>query len=174
MTPRALGILAAALALAADQASKLWMLRVYEIEGRPPLPLLPFLDVVLAWNRGISYGHFQLHPLILLSFSLGASLVLAVWLWRANAILTCLALGLIVGGALGNASDRWFYGAVLDFLHFHTPFSLGPLSNYVFNIADAGIVAGAGLLLYEAFFGKDRLPPPLGDGDEGRAAVKMP
>ena len=60
-----------------------------------------------------------------------------------------LALGLLIGGALGNAIDRLVHGAVADFLYFHTPVSLGPLSNYVFNIADAAIFVGVMLLLYE-------------------------
>lgn len=158
MQPRALGLAAATLVLAADQACKYWMLYAFGIETRQPIPLLPFLDVVLAWNRGISYGNFQFHPLILMAFSLAASLALGIWLWRANAALTCLALGLIVGGALGNAWDRVAHGAVADFFYFHTPFWLGPLSNYVFNVADVGIVAGAALLMYEAFLTKDRPP----------------
>ena len=158
LTPRVFGLTAGALVLAADQASKYWMLEVFDIGGRDPIRLLPFLEVVMVWNRGISYGHFQFHPLILLAFSLAASVFLGVWMWRAGGALTSLALGLIVGGALGNAWDRYAHGAVADFFHFHTPFSLGPLSNYVFNIADVGIVAGAALLLYEAFLVKDRKP----------------
>ena len=159
MSPRILGLTAAAIVFAADQASKYWMLEVYGIEGRGPISLLPFLDVVMAWNRGVSYGLFQFPPLILLVFSLCVSLGLVVWMWRGKAVLTCLALGLIVGGALGNALDRWRFGAVADFFHFHTPFWAGPLSNYVFNVADVGIVAGAMFLLYEAFFEKSRGGP---------------
>jgi signal peptidase II len=154
MRGRALGVIAAAAVFAADQASKYWMLEVFGIEGRAAIPLLPFLDVVMVWNRGISYGLFQINPLVLLTFSVVVSLALGVWMWRAGTLLTTLALGLVIGGALGNALDRYRFGAVADFFHFHTPFWLGPLSNYVFNVADMGIVAGAGLLLYEAFFVK--------------------
>ena len=159
MTPRALGLTTAACVLAFDQASKYWMLEIFGIEARQPIRVTPFLDVVMAWNRGVSYGNFPLHPMILLAFSLAVSAFLVVWLWRSAMPLTCVALGLILGGALGNAVDRWLHGAVADFFHFHTPFWLGPFSNYVFNIADVGIVAGAALLLYEAFFVKDRVPP---------------
>ena len=152
MTARVLGLTVAALVLAADQASKYWMMNVFDIAARQPVRLTPFLDVVMAWNPGISYGQLRLHPMLLMGFSLAASLALAIWMWRCRARLTALALGMIVGGALGNALDRWAHGAVADFFHFHTPFWLGPLSNYVFNVADVGIVAGAALLLYEAFF----------------------
>ncbi len=165
MNPRALGFAAAAAVLAADQASKHWLMNVYDIAARQPVRLAPFLDVVMAWNRGISYGQLQLDPLILLSFSLAASLALSVWMWRSGVGLTSLALGLIVGGALGNAWDRYAHGAVADFFHFHTPFWLGPLSNYVFNVADVGIVAGAALLLYEAFLLKERAPAPPRSGE---------
>ena len=156
MTPRFLGLAAAALVLVADQASKYWMLHVFDIAARQPVRLAPFLDVVMAWNPGVSYGQLRLHPMLLMAFSLAASLALAIWMWRCGVRLTALALGLIVGGALGNAFDRWAHGAVADFFHFHTPFWLGPLSNYVFNVADVGIVAGAALLLYEAFFTRER------------------
>ena len=88
-----------------------------------------------------------LRCLALLALSLGATLFLGVWLWRAPRSITTLGLGLIVGGALGNAYDRFAYGAVADFFHFH----IGTFSWYVFNLADIGIVAGVGLLLYESF-----------------------
>jgi signal peptidase II len=159
MRPRVLGLVAAAVVFFADQASKVWMLDVFGIEGRGAIALTPFLDIVMAWNRGVSYGLFQFPPLVLLAFSLCVSLALAVWMWRSGARVTSLALGLVIGGALGNALDRWRFGAVADFFHFHTPFWAGPLSNYVFNVADVGIVAGAALLLYEAFLEKPRGEP---------------
>ncbi len=158
MTKRALGVSLAAFVFLADQASKYWALEIYQSAGRAPLRLLPFLDLTLVWNQGVSYGHLPLHPMLLLAFSLLASVCLAVWLWRAASRLTAAGAGLILGGALGNALDRATHGAVADFLDFHTPFWAGPLSNYVFNIADVGIVAGAGVLLYEAFVEGSRPP----------------
>ena len=83
---------------------------------------------------------------------LGATLLLGIWLWRASHPVTTLGLGLIVGGALDNAYDRFTYGAVADFFYFH----VGSFSWYVFNLADVGIVAGVGLLLYESFFIKEK------------------
>jgi signal peptidase II len=156
---RLLGLLVAGATLAIDQIHKVWMIEVFDIGARQPIRVLPFLDLVMAWNPGISYSLFRADSAAgraaLLAFSLTATLGLGIWMWRTPHKLTALALGFIIGGALGNAWDRYAYGAVADFFHFHTPFSLGPLSNYVFNIADVGIVAGVGLLLYESLLVKE-------------------
>ncbi len=85
---------------------------------------------------------------LLLALALAAIVLLFVWLWRSRSRLSALALGLIIGGALGNAYDRWAYGAVADFFRFH----VGDLSWYVFNLADVAIVAGVALLLLESLF----------------------
>ena len=126
---------AAGVAFAADQISKFWMIDILGIEDRGPIRLTPFLDIVLAWNPGISYS------LLRADSTLGLLGLLA---------LAALALGLVLGGALGNALDRARYGAVADFLHLHTTLPVGPLANYVFNVADAAIVAGVAVLLYES------------------------
>jgi signal peptidase II len=76
--------------------------------------------------------------------------LLSFWLWRARGLVAALGFGCLIGGALGNAADRLVHGAVADFLYFHTPVSLGPLSNYVFNLADAAIFVGVVLLVYDA------------------------
>ena len=158
MTARALGLTALALALALDQGSKYWALHIFELGGRDPIALTPFLDLVLAWNPGVSYSLFRaggpLGRYALVGVAALGVLFLSVWLWRAPERLTALALGLVIGGALGNAIDRLNYGAVADFLHFHTPFPAGPFANYVFNVADVAIVAGVGALLYESLFVK--------------------
>jgi signal peptidase II len=75
---------------------------------------------------------------------------LLYWLWRASTPLSALGLGLIIGGAVGNMTDRLFRGAVADFFYFHTSLPVGPLANYVFNIADVGITLGATVLLVES------------------------
>jgi signal peptidase II len=127
------------------------MLNVYDIANRPPVRVLPFFDLVMAWNKGVSYSLFEadsdLERYALLGVTGAATLFLAVWLWRSHTRLSGLALGLIIGGAIGNGIDRAAYGAVADFFHFH----IGSFSWYVFNLADVGIVAGVGLLLYESF-----------------------
>ena len=150
LAPLALAL--AALVFGADQTHKWWMLHVYGIT-REPVAVLPFLDLVLTWNRGISYGLFRtpLQP-ILITLSLAISGLLWLWLARSRSVLTVAALALVIGGALSNALDRAVHGAVADFFHFH----LGNFSWYVFNLADVAIVAGVVLLLYESL--ADRRP----------------
>lgn len=148
---RLIGGATAFLTLLIDQAHKLWMLNVYDIVNRGPVRILPFFDLVMAWNKGVSYSLFEadsdLERYALLAITGAATLFLIIWLWRSQTIMSALALGLIIGGAIGNGIDRALYGAVADFFHFH----LGTFSWYVFNLADVGIVAGVGLLLYESF-----------------------
>ena len=150
MGPQSLGILVAVAAFALDQANKLWLIFGYDIAARQPVHLAPFFDVVLAKNPGISYSLLASHSAVarwlLLALAIVATAVLAVWLWRARTRLTALGLGLIIGGALGNACDRLAYGYVADFYHFY----LGRFSWYVFNLADVAICAGVGLLLFES------------------------
>jgi len=150
MSPLGLGI--AALTLLADQAHKAWMLYVYDIGGKGVVPLTPFFDLVLVWNRGISYGLLPQESAVgrwgLILFAFAASFALAVWLARLTAPLGAASIGLIIGGAIGNAIDRINYGAVADFFSLHV---LG-YQWYVFNIADAAIVAGVVGLLYESLF----------------------
>ena len=163
VTPRWLGLIAAGAAFAIDQGNKFWMLEAFRIEDMPPIKVLPFLDIVMVWNPGISYGLFRADApagrWTLLAVTLLVTMFFSVWLWRSRAQLTAVGLGLIVGAALANAFDRFMYGAVADFYHFHTPFSLGPLSNYVFNLADVAIVAGVALLLYESIANTDQSDP---------------
>lgn len=161
---RLVGAAAAGLAFAADQISKYWMIEVFRIDARPPIRLAPFLDVVMAWNRGVSYSLFRADGpygrWALLGVAGVALAALGVWLWRTQDRLTGLGLGLVIGGALGNALDRWRYGAVADFFYFHTTLPVGPLANYIFNIADVAIVAGVALLLYESLRPRREAPTP--------------
>src|SRR3569623_3216868 len=109
-----LGIVAAVIACAIDQASKLYLMVVYELPQRPPIRRGPFFDFVFVRNKGSSYGLFQTEgPLgqwVLLGIKVAAVVALAVWLTRTRARLTAVALGLIIGGAIGNAIDRLAYG----------------------------------------------------------------
>jgi signal peptidase II len=148
-----------AVALAAcllDQASKLYLLFVYRLDGNP-IRLGPFFDFVLTRNTGISYGLFQtqgaLGQWVLLGFKAAAVILLWAWLARAADRLTALSLGLIIGGAVGNAIDRLAYGWVADFVFFHVSGSDWRFNWYVFNLADVAIVAGVVGLLYESLFG---------------------
>ena len=117
---------------------------MFDIANNQPVRLAPVLDLVLAWNKGISYSLFttdsRYGPVILLAVTLAATALLAWWLWRATAAFTAVALGLLIGGALGNAYDRYAYGAVVDFVYFH----VGGFSWYIFNGADCAIVLRGG------------------------------
>lgn len=145
LAPVALAL--AALVFGVDQTHKWWMLNVYGITTEP-VAVLPFLDLVLTWNRGISYGLFRT-PMqgALIALSLAITALLWLWLCRSERQLTVAALAMVIGGALSNALDRAVHGAVADFFHFY----VGSFSWYVFNLADVAIVVGVGLLLYESF-----------------------
>jgi signal peptidase II len=164
MSPAREGVVVAALALAADQIFKNVMLYGAEfIEHCPPPQPIPiscafpgiavtsFLDLVMVWNTGVSYGLFQAGGLVgtvvLSVFSLVAVVLLSWWLKGADRRLLAWGLGLVIGGALGNVIDRVLYGAVADFFHFHA-FGRGW---YVFNVADAAITVGVVMLLADAF-----------------------
>jgi len=148
-----LGLAVAALTVVIDQANKAWMLHVYDIGAKGTVSVTPFLDLVLLWNRGISYGLLPqdsaLGRLGLVLFAVVTSLALTMWLARVTSGLTAVAIGLIIGGAIGNAIDRLAYGAVADFYALH---AFG-FEWYVFNIADVAIVAGVIGLLYDSLIG---------------------
>ena len=160
MSPRASGFALAVLTLALDQANKLWLLNVFDIEARQPVHLAPFFDVVAARNPGISYSLLSAHSpaarWALVAFAATATAMIGVWLWRTPTRLPALALGLIMGGALGNAVDRFAYGWVADFYYFH----VGSFHWYVFNLADVAIVLGVALLLYDSVLPAGRSTAP--------------
>ncbi len=158
------GVVAAALTAGVDQASKVWLVSVVDLGARGRIPLTPFLDLVLTWNTGISYGLLQqsgpLGQWVLLAVKGLAVVLLWIWLARAGSRLTAVALGLIIGGAVGNAVDRLVYGAVADFVLFHISTASWTFRWYVFNLADVGIVAGVAGLLYESVLGGDAAKAP--------------
>ena len=151
------GLLVALVTIAADQASKLYLLFVYDIATNGAVRVTPFFDIVLVWNKGISYGLFQaetpLAQAILLTIKLAAVVALGVWLRHAHNRITALGLGLIIGGAIGNAIDGLAYGAVADFALFYLQWGTSRFDWYVFNVADAAIVAGVVGLLYDSVLG---------------------
>ncbi len=150
------GALAAAVTVVLDQLTKLWLIFGFDLGSRGLVPLAPVLDLVLTWNTGISYGLFQqdgeVGRWVLFGIKLTAVVLLSFWLVRAGSRLTAVALGLIIGGAIGNAIDRLAYGAVADFVLFHITTANWQFRWYVFNLADAAIVAGVIGLLYETLF----------------------
>jgi signal peptidase II len=160
----AFGLATAVLACAIDQASKFWLLDVFDLPSRPHVALTPFVDLLLTWNTGISYGLFpQQGPLGqwgLLAFKVAAVAFLWVWLTRAPSRLTAAALGLIIGGAVGNAVDRLHWPGVLDFVLFHIETASWSFRWYVFNLADVAIVAGVLGLLYESLWAGSAVKAP--------------
>jgi signal peptidase II len=156
LSNRGLGFTLAVLALALDQLSKYLIAHGFESGTLHGGSLLPFLDLALRYNRGVSFSMLSqdgtLGATLLTSFSLGVAVVLAIWLWRTPSKLTAAGLGLIIGGALGNAADRAAYGAVVDFLDLH---AFGR-HFFVFNVADAAISAGVAFLIVESVIGDAR------------------
>lgn len=152
-----LGLAVAVVACALDQASKLYLLDVFGLAANGPVHLGPYFDFILTRNTGISYGLFQtqgeLGQSILLAAKTLAVLLLWIWLAHARRPLAALSLGLIIGGALGNAIDRLAYGWVADFVYFHVSTATWRFGWYVFNLADVAIVAGVAGLLYESLAG---------------------
>jgi signal peptidase II len=155
--PLRAGIIAALVALVLDQASKLWLLYVFDLGRRGVVRVTPFFDLWLAWNVGISFGWFQndslIAQVILNLVKAAAVIALAVWMAWSRTMLATIALGLIIGGAIGNAIDRFAYGAVLDFALFHIEIAGKTYNWYVFNLADVAIVAGVVGLLYDSLLG---------------------
>ena len=151
------GVIAGIVTLMLDQASKLWLLYVFDIARRGAVKVTPFFDLVLAWNVGISFGWLQSEnqfaQIALMAVKAIAVIVLAIWMARSRNLIATIALGLIIGGAIGNAIDRFAYGAVVDFALLHIQLGGKTFNWYVFNLADVAIVAGVAALLYDSFLG---------------------
>ena len=114
------------------------------------VPVLPFFNLVMVWNPGISYGLFPglrwLGTAVLVVFSVVAVVGLGWWLWLTTSRSLAMGMGLVIGGAIGNNMiDRVIYGRVADFFHFYA-FGYGW---YVFNVADIAITLGAIAIIYE-------------------------
>ena len=151
-TPRFLGLCAAVLALVADQGSKVALLYGAGFGRMAPgetIPVLPFFNLVMVWNPGISYGLFPASGVVgtwaLEAATLAVIGFLGWWLWKSRECVVALGCGLIVGGGLGNLIDRLLYGRVADFFHFH---GFG-YDWYVFNIADLAVTLGAVAFIYD-------------------------
>lgn len=151
-----------------DQLSKWWI--VEQVMQTPrAVEVTPFFNLVMGWNRGVSFGLFnQESPYnvwVLTAVALIIVIALLFWLRKAEKALVVVAIGMIVGGALGNVIDRIRFGAVADFLDFHAFGYHWP----AFNIADSGITVGAGLLVFDALFAKPeshktKMPDPADRG----------
>ena len=158
------GLAVAAIVCVLDQALKLWLIFGFDLGARGLVRLAPGVDLVMTWNTGISYGLFPQGSdggrWLLIGIKIAAAILLTIWLTRTRTRLTALALGLIIGGAIGNAIDRLAYGAVADFVLLYATFGGVRYDWYVFNLADAAIVAGVIGLLYESLIGERAAKAP--------------
>jgi signal peptidase II len=162
--PFRLGLATVVATAAVDQAIKIWLLYGFGLTPQSRVAVTPFLDLVLAWNTGISYSLFQQSGVVwqgvLLALTAVAVIVLLRWLARTSSCFSGISIGLIVGGAIGNAVDRVLHGAVMDFVLLHLAGATWTYQWYVFNLADAAIVAGGIGLVYEALFLQDAAKVP--------------
>lgn len=151
---RLIAAVTAIVLLLADQASKAVLIGLFDgVPGRG-IEVLPFFNLVMVWNAGVSFGMLgdsAIPSWVLVLVSLAIVAGLLIWFRRLQHPWTALALGGIVGGAIGNIIDRLRFGAVADFFDFH----VGGWHWPAFNIADAGIVIGVGMLMLDSIFGKE-------------------
>lgn len=137
------------LTLILDQITKAYILARIETGA---IEALPFMNLVLVWNRGISFGLFNhgdpLPPILFVIISLAITAGFAIWLWRTQDRFLATGLALVIGGALGNVIDRLRFGAVIDFLDFHVAGWHWP----AFNIADSAVCIGIAIVLFDGLF----------------------
>lgn len=149
------GLTIAASVAALDQLAK-WLLINRVMVPPHTVRVTPFFDLVLSWNPGISFGLFRDNPEIggwlFIAVAGLITLTLVVWLARVERGFLMLAIGFIIGGAVGNIIDRLRFGAVIDFLYFH----LGEYGFPAFNVADSAITVGVALILMDSLFGEGR------------------
>lgn len=147
MKPKLYGLITALVILVSDQITKAMILRKIETGD---IEVTPFFNLILTWNRGISFGMFNggTPPWMLMGLSFAIAAGFAVWLWRSDHKYLSVALGAVIGGALGNVIDRFRFGAVVDFLDFH----VGDWHWPAFNIADSAICVGIAFAVLDGLF----------------------
>lgn len=154
---RAYGL--ALVVLVLDQLSKFWVLDVLKLEQRGSVEILPVFSLSMVWNPGVSFGLMQADVdwarWGLAIFSAGVAVALALWARKVARPLLAAALGLVIGGAVGNLIDRVRFGAVADFIDVS---GLG-FFPWVFNVADSAITVGVLLLVLDSFLPNRRAAP---------------
>jgi signal peptidase II len=151
------GLIVALIVAALDQLSK-WVVLLWVMNPPRVIDVTGFFNLVLVWNRGVSFGLFQHKsiwgPILLGALTVGIIIFLFFWLRSAQTRLTAVAVGLVMGGALGNLVDRIAHQAVVDFLDFHAMGYHWP----AFNVADSAITIGVGLIIFESLFERQEKP----------------
>jgi signal peptidase II len=135
-----------------DQISKYWILETFWSSNAPfSIPVTGFFELVLGWNKGVSFGLLASDNIyrqsIIISFTLLIVIGLMIWLRHNKRTSLSVILAFIIGGALGNLIDRLRFQAVIDFAHIH----IGNFSWPVFNVADIAISVGVVLLMLDIF-----------------------
>ncbi len=166
------GLLAATIILIFDRLTKTWIVHQLELRVGESIDILPFFNLTRVANSGVSFGLFPAGSPwaigFLFLFSMIVVAFLVRWLWQVDRLSLAIGLGLVIGGAVGNAADRLIYGAVVDFLDFSTlPFPFGFRFIWIFNIADSAVSIGVAILVYDAFFAKEE--PKSSTGGAGSA-----
>lgn len=149
------GLLIAVTVMLIDQWSKWQVFGTLTSQHSAKIEVTSFFNLVMVWNRGISFGLFGQTGYGHIIFSVTSLAIVAVllsWLWKAENALLVTALGLVIGGALGNIIDRIRFKAVADFLDFYVGVWHWP----AFNIADAGICVGVILLCIDSVLLKNK------------------
>ena len=148
-----IGLSVGATVVVLDQLTK-WLIRDVVLDTARYIEVTGFFNIVAVWNRGVSFGLFASDspwtPYLLSALAITISIVLIVWLRKAETTFLALALGFVIGGAIGNVFDRFIWGRVYDFLDFHAAGYHWP----AFNVADAAISVGVGLILLDGFIAK--------------------
>jgi signal peptidase II len=155
-----LGFAVAAAIVVLDQATKWYFFSVADLPRIGQIRVLPFFNLTLVWNQGVSFGLLNGGGALwgrigLIVFALAISTVVARWLLTTDRPWPGIAMGLVIGGALGNVIDRIVHGRVFDFLDFS---GLG--FPWVFNIADSAITVGVIMLAWDTFFANRKTAPP--------------
>lgn len=148
-----IGLSVGATVVVLDQLTK-WLIRDVVLDTARYIEVTGFFNIVEVWNRGVSFGLFASDspwtPYLLSALAIAISIVLIFWLRKAETTFLALALGFVIGGAIGNVFDRFIWGRVYDFLDFHAAGYHWP----AFNVADAAISVGVALILLDGFIAK--------------------
>lgn len=152
-----IGYLTALIILIADQLSKHWIIVLAQLPQRGQIELLPILNFTWVENYGVSLGMLtassDTQRWLLVALTGAISLGVVIWIWREKKLGDVFALGLVLGGAIGNLLDRTRYGYVADFIDLH----FGDFQPFlVFNVADAAITIGVIILVLRAFLLREK------------------